>query len=79
MKVLQRKPVREEKKPQIPMWVPAWVKRELGFKRPGDEEWFIGEDDNGERFGGLRRRIPKKEGEGEEKTGEEDGENDRNH
>ena len=75
MKVLQRKPVREEKKPQTPMWVPAWVKRELDFG-PGDEsEWFIGEDDNGKRFGGLSRRIPKeKEGEGEEKMGEEDGE-----
>lgn len=64
MKVVQRKPVKEEKKAQIPMWVPAWIKAELGFERPGEEEWFIGEDDNGERFGGLRKI-------GEEKKGEE--------
>ena len=70
MKVVQRKPGREEKKPQMPMWVPAWVKRELGFG-PGDDcDWFIGEDDKGERFAGLRRIPKEKEGEGEEKKGE---------
>ena len=70
MKVLQRKPVREEKKPQIPMWVPAWIKRELGLESAEECDWFIGEDDEGKRFGGLHR-IPKKEEEGEEKMGED--------
>ena len=76
MKVVHRKPVREGKKPQMPMWVPAWIKNELGFL-PGDEaDWFIGEDDNGVKFGGVQR-IPKREGEEEEKREgeeEEDGE-----
>ena len=70
MKVVQRKPAREEKKPQIPMWVPAWIKRELGLESVEECDWFIGEDDNGKRFAGLQR-IQKKEGEeGEEKKGE---------
>ena len=62
MKVVQRKPAREEKKPQIPMWVPAWIKRELGLESAEECDWFIGEDDKGKRFAGLQR-IPKKEGE----------------
>ena len=69
MKVVQRKAVRKEKKPQVPMWVPAWVKRELSIGPRDESDWFIGEDDNGERFAGLRR-IPK-EKEGEEEKGEE--------
>ena len=69
MKVLQRKPVREEKEPQMPMWVPAWVKRGVGFTHGDESEWYIMEDDDGTKFGALRR-IPK-EKEGEEKKGEE--------
>ena len=72
MRVVQRIPVREEKKPQMPMWVPAWIKDAMGFKSIEEAEWFIGEDDNGKPFGGVQR-IQKKEGEEGEEKGEEDG------
>jgi len=72
MKVVQSKPEKPGKKPQIPMWVPAWVKNELGFK-PGDEPiWFIGEDDDGKKFGGVFRRARGEKAEGGEKEGGEE-------
>lgn len=74
MKVVQRKTTKE-RHPQIHIWVPAWVIKELGIQ-PGDkkEEWIPLEDDNGERLVALRRAPRERDGEKEkQKEKGEDG------
>ncbi|GAI66334.1 unnamed protein product [marine sediment metagenome] len=58
MRVIERKHV-QEVKVRVTITVPAWIIRDLGFQ-PGDErDWFMMEDDKGEKMGALRR-IPAK-------------------